>query len=229
MPEQKVDKKYCLKDNLGFVSLIQNTGNDLSIVNSARVSFGKKIEKLENKDKKLIKYLLEHSHGTPFEHNSLTFHVKTPIFVARQWMRHRICSFNEISGRYVELKDEFYIPQEFREQSKNNRQASVQSEKLDNSKLSELYQKSAFQSYQNYQRLLELGVAREQARGLLPLNIYTEFYFTCNLRSFLHFTSLRDHPGAQWEIRQYTKAMLEQVKKVFPETIRIWEELKNKT
>lgn len=222
-------KKYCLKDKLGFVNLVQETGDDLSIVNSARVSFGKRIEQIEDKDRKLIKYLLEHKHGTPFEHNSLTFHVKAPIFIARQWFRHRIASFNEISGRYVKLKDEFYVPQEFREQSKNNRQASIQSNQLDHSKLSELYQRSSREAYQNYQRLLELGVAREQARGLLPLNTYTEFYFTCNLRAFLHFIDLRDHQGAQWEIRQYAKTMLEQVQKVFPETIKIWEELKSKT
>ncbi|HEY9886119.1 MAG TPA: FAD-dependent thymidylate synthase, partial [Vampirovibrionales bacterium] len=117
---------FCLEDGIGYVSLIQHAGNDAMIVNSARVSFGKKIETIEEKDRKLIRYLLEHNHGTPLEHTSLTYLVKCPLFVARQWHRHRVgISINEISGRYVEVKDEFYIPNKFRKQSKSNRQASV--------------------------------------------------------------------------------------------------------
>ena len=101
---------YPLNDNTGSVQLIQSVGDDTGIVNSARVSFGKRIDSIEDKDKKLIKYLLEHEHGTPFEHNSLSFLIKAPLFVVQQHLRHRISSFNQISARYVEIKEEFYIP-----------------------------------------------------------------------------------------------------------------------
>ena len=225
MAEQET-KSYCLQDNLGFVALIQHTGDDLGIVNAARVSFGKRKELLDQGDKKLIKYLIKHQHGSPFEHNSLTFHVKAPIFVARQWFRHRIASYNEISGRYVELKEEFYTPREFREQSKDNRQASESSSSLNHGNLAKVFEESCKQSFRAYRDLLAQGVAREQARGILPLSLYTEFYFTCNLRAFLHFIDLREHNGAQWEIRQYALAMLTQVKELFPETVQIWAELK---
>jgi len=214
---------YPLNDNIGSVQLIQSVGDDTGIVNAARVSFGKRIDSIEEKDRKLIKYLLEHDHGTPFEHNSITFLVKAPIFVARQWFRHRIASFNEISGRYVEVKEEFYIPKEFRKQSTNNRQASIEGNELDNERANLIYVKTVKESFENYKELLALGVAREQARGVLPLNTYTEFYFTCNLRALLHFIKLRDHKNAQWEIQQYAKAMKEMAKEIFPETFRILE------
>lgn len=247
---------FCIGDEIGFVALIQSVGDDTSIVNSARVSMNKQSDALSpnrvfqdpsylaeeqswrkeqevkyneaEKDKKLIKYLLEHNHGTPFEHNSLTFHVKCPIFIARQWMRHRISSFNEVSGRYVEMKDEFYIPQSFRKQSASNRQASVNEglEPAFEEHSQVVYKKSMQDAFRHYQELLKAGVCREQARAVLPLGTYTEFYWTCNLRSFLHFVELRDHPGAQWEIQQYSKAMLEFVKNVFPVSIEVWSQLK---
>ncbi len=219
------NEDYCLKDNIGFVSLIDHCGNDLSVVNSARVSFGKRIDVMEEKDEKLIKFLLNHEHGSPLEHNSLTYLVKCPIFVARQWHRHRIgISINEISGRYTEIKEEFYIPLKFREQSKNNRQASIEGE-LNNQELLEIYKKSVDDSFSAYKKLLEGGVAREQARGVLPLTVYTEYYWTCNLRSLFHFVRLRDHDDAQYEIRQYASAMIRQAKNIFPKTIKIWEDL----
>jgi thymidylate synthase (FAD) len=234
---------YPLNDNIGSVQLVDSVGDDTGIVNSARVSFGKKIDSIEDKDRKLIKYLLEHEHGTPFEHNSLTFLVKAPIFVARQWFRHRIASFNEISGRYVEVKEEFYIPQNFRKQSENNRQASVD-EYVDNierydpnsPKANQSNQYGCFMhspkalvrehyeaSFTLYQELLSAGVCREQARAVLPLATYTEYYFTCNLRALLHFIKLRDHDGAQWEIQQYAKILKEIAKNIFPETFKIIE------
>lgn len=233
---------YVLNDNIGSVQLIQSVGDDSGIVNAARVSFGKQSSALSpvyntgftdeglkirinnaEKDRKLIKYLLEHNHGTPFEHNSLTFLIKAPLFVVQQHLRHRISSFNQISARYVEIKEEFYIPENFREQSKNNRQASIEGENLDNQKAREIYAESLKVSYSKYQELLNLGVAREQARGLLPHCTYSEYYWTCNLRSLLHFIKLRDHEGAQWEIQQYAKAMKEIAKEIFPETLKIWE------
>ncbi len=212
---------YVLNDEVGFVQLIQSVGDDTGIVNSARVSFGKKIDSIEDKDRKLIKYLLEHDHGTPFEHNSITFLVKAPIFIARQHFRHRISSFNEISGRYVEVKEEFYIPKEFRQQSTNNRQASIEGNELEHEKANLIYTKTVKESFENYKQLLALGVAREQARGVLPLTTYTEYYWTCNLRALLHFIKLRDHENAQWEIQQYAKAMKEIAKEIFPETFKI--------
>ncbi len=214
---------YPLNDKIGSVQLIQSVGDDTGIVNSARVSFGKRIDSIEDKDTKLIKYLLEHDHGTPFEHNSLTFLVKAPLFVVQQHLRHRISSFNQISARYVEIKEEFYIPENFRKQSTNNRQASIESNDLDNEKVKEIYTESLKVSYSKYQELLSLGVAREQARGLLPHCTYSEYYWTCNLRSLLHFIKLRDHANAQWEIQQYAKAMKEIAKNIFPETFKIWQ------
>jgi thymidylate synthase (FAD) len=221
---------FCLGDGIGFVALTDYMGNDAKIVNSARVSFGKQIEEVGEEDKKLLRYLLEHKHGTPLEHTGLTFLVKCPLFIRSQWMRHRVgSSFNEISGRYVEVKDEFYIPQKFRKQSASNRQASID-EFVEDENFADphLYKKTVGECLDTYKRLLDQGVAREQARGVLPQCTYTEFYWTCNVRSFLHFVHLRDHAGAQWEIQQYAKAMLEMAKEHFPETIGIWEGLERK-
>lgn len=226
--EAPSNSDFCLEDGIGYVSLIQHTGDDTIIVNSARVSFGKQISKLEERDMKLIRFLLEHSHGTPLEHTSLTYLVKCPLFVARQWHRHRVgISINEISGRYVEVKDEFYTPKIFRSQSKNNRQASVDSQFTDeqNQDCQDKYNEAIKACYDSYLKLIEAGVAREQARGVLPLSSYTQYYWTCNLRSLFHFVKLRDHSDAQWEIQRYAKAMLNQAKEFFPETIKIWEEL----
>lgn len=225
---------FCLGDEIGFVALVQHIGNDCSIVNAARCSFGKQVSEVEEKDRKLIKYLLEHNHGTPFEHNSLTFLVKCPLFIARQWHRHRIASINEISARYVEVKDEFYIPAKFRKQSTSNRQASVNEfvEDFVESEFGTLenplehYKALMESSFALYKLLLEAGVCREQARAVLPLATYTQFYWTVNLRAFLHFVELRNHPNAQWEIQQYAKAMLEQVETIFPHAIEIWKEVK---
>lgn len=218
---------FYLDDGLAFVSLIQHVGSDEMNVSSARVSFNKKVSVMEEKDKKLIKYLLTHDHLTTFEHNSLTFHIKTPIFIARQHFRSRIgSSFNEISGRYVELKDEFYVPTKFRKQSPSNRQASID-EFVDEATVRQGYLDVLELAYKNYTKLLEAGVSREQARGVLPLCTYTQYYWTCNLRSFLHFIGLRLHEGAQYEIRMLAEAMLKQVEPIFPVSIAAWKELKH--
>ncbi|MDX1918420.1 MAG: FAD-dependent thymidylate synthase [Candidatus Caenarcaniphilales bacterium] len=219
---------FCLGDGIGFCALIQTAGDDKIIINSARVSFGKQITEVADKDLKLIRFLLEHKHGTPLEHTSLTYLVKVPIFVARQWHRHRVgISINEISGRYVELQDEFYIPPAFRGQSKSNRQASVEGEfsEEEAKDARQAFEETVKVSYEAYKKLLEAGVAREQARGVLPMCTYTQYFWTCNLRSLFHFVGLRDHADAQYEIRQYAKVMLEQAKSHFPHTIKIWEEL----
>ena len=220
--------KFCLSDEVGFVALIDGYGDDTSVVNAARVSFGKKVTKISDKEERLIRFLLEHEHGSPLEHNSLTFLVKCPLFVARQWHRHRIgISINEISGRYTEMKEEFYVPKNFRQQSQSNRQASVEGSfsETEQEKLTGIFEESIKKSYEAYQELLELGVAREQARAVLPLSLYTQYYWTCNLRSLFHFVRLRDHNDAQHEMRQYASSMLDQAREFFPVCVKVWEEL----
>lgn len=219
-----------LKDNISSVELVQSVGTDKSVVNSARVSFGgDNNAELDSKDIKLIKYLLKHNHMSPFEHNSLTFKIVTPLFVARQWMRHRIgVSYNEISGRYVEVEDRVYTPIDFRQQAKSNRQASIEANSnLDQYKAHSIWEEAYKKSKETYDELLRLGVTREQARGILPQAMFTEFYFTCNLRSLIHFINLRDHEGAQWEIQQYAKAMYQLAQPIFPETFAALEEIEN--
>ena len=209
----------------GFVKLVDFMGSDLRAVSSARVSFGG-VSKGEEKDKLLIKYLVEHDHHSPFEHCYFQFHIKCPIFVARQWMRHRICSYNEISARYTEVKDEFYIPTEFRVQDIANRQGSVVSKDIDNKALLEIYNKSVEASYESYKKLLAAGVAREMARCVLPVSQYTQFYWTVNARSLLNFIKLRADSHAQYEIRVYAEAIKKIFKEKLPWTWQAFENLK---
>lgn len=211
----------------GFVKLIDFMGSDLRTVNAARVSFGG-VSKGEEKDKALIKYLMEHKHLSPFEHCTFQFHIKCPIFVARQWMRHRIASYNEVSARYTEVKDEFYIPSEFRVQDTHNKQGSLVSKDLDNKTLLKIYTDSIEASYNAYQRLLKAGVAKEMARGLLPVSQYTQFYWTVNARSLLNFISLRADGHAQYEIRVYAEAIEKIFKQKLPWTWAAFEALQNK-
>lgn len=215
----KTEEKTQIIDVLdkGFVKLVDFMGGDDRAVNSARVSFGG-VSKGEDKDKLLIKYLMEHDHHSPFEHCTFQFHIKCPIFVARQWMRHRICSYNEISARYTEVQDEFYIPSVFRVQDIQNRQGSLASKDLDNEKLLKIYNESVEASYQAYQKLLEAGVAREMARGILPVAQYTQFYWTVNARSLLNFITLRADNHAQYEIRVYAQAIAKMFKEKMPWT-----------
>ncbi len=189
----------------GFVKLVDFMGGDMRAVESARVSFGG-VSKGEDRDRKLLEYLLEHGHFSPFEHSVFQFHIKCPIFVARQWMRHRIASYNEISARYTEVHDEFYMPEEFRAQDTVNRQGSVEGG-LDHRKLSAEYSAAIEASYAAYQALLKAGVAREMARGVLPVSQYTQFYWTVNARSLLNFLDLRLDKHAQLEIRRYAEAI----------------------
>jgi thymidylate synthase (FAD) len=198
----------------GFVKLIDFIGGDTKVVLAARVSFDMTL-KGEEKDKKLIEYLLKHEHFTPFEHSVFQFHIKCPIFVARQWMRHRWGSYNEISARYTEVKDEFYIPKSFRIQDTKNKQGSLESDKLDNEKLIKLYKESIENSYKTYQELLKNGIAREMARMVLPVSQYTQFYWTVNARSLLNFIRLRTDEHAQYEIREYANV----ISKIFAENM----------
>jgi len=215
-----------LEDGISSASLIRTSGSDLDIVNAARVSYGKTSTIITERDKKLIKYLLEHHHTSPFEHNQLSFRIKAPIFVVRQWMRHRMNSYNEISYRYVEAPLEFYIPQHWRYQDAKNRQCSTGA--FTNDELLKAYKESLDYSAKTYKLLLEQGVAREIARGTLPLCTYTEFIFTCNLHSLMNFLTLRLHPGAQHEIRAYALALLDLALEFFPVTLHEWKQLQNK-
>lgn len=189
----------------GFVRLVDFMGGDLAVVQSARVSYAAE-SKGEEADRKLINYLLKNDHMTPFEQSVFKFHVSCPIFVMRQWIRHRMASYNEISGRYTEVKDEFYIPTVWRGQDLKNKQGSVAAN-VPNEELTRLLDSQVRACYETYQKLLKLGAAREMARMILPLNGYTQFYWTINARSLMNFISLRADAHAQWEIQKYAEAL----------------------
>lgn len=210
----------------GFIRLVDFMGSDNRVVSSARVSFGG-TSKGEERDKGLIKYLLEHRHHTPFEHCYFQFHVCCPIYVARQWMRHRWGSFNEISARYTQVKDEFYIPSHFRGQDIKNKQGSVEAH-LDDAKLQKLYEESVEASFSAYNKLIEAGVAREMARGVLPVCQYTQFYWSVNARSLLNFLQLRQDGHAQYEIRVYADAIAQIFKEKMPWSWEAFEALDKK-
>ena len=220
---------YIYDDNIGKVDYVDHMGTDLTIVNSARVSFGKQKDSLDQKDEKLISYLVEHKHTSTFEHNVVTFRCKVPLFVRSQHHRHRTWSYNEISRRYTDVNIQFYEPDSFRTQHKSNRQAS--NEELINPNLNETFNSilpvptfrvsDAVKNHHSkslnlFNTLIEKGVCREQARGILPQNLYTEYYATCNLNNLLKFISLRTHDGAQWEIRKLAEAMLDIATDLWP-------------
>jgi thymidylate synthase (FAD) len=213
----------------GFIRLVDSMGDDTSVVQAARVSLGQG-SKGEERDQKLINFLMRNNHGTPFEMVSFKFHVKCPIFVMRQWIRHRMGSFNEISGRYVEFEDEFYIPEQWRSQASKNKQGSageteplISWEPIGLSDASPQLNRICNQLYEVYNELLNQGVAREQARMILPVNLYTQFYWQVNARSLMNFLSLRMAPDAQWEIRQYAYRVWDVFRNKMPWTAAAWE------
>ena len=201
----------------GFVRLVDFMGGDQGVVDAARVSYGGKSRGAEA-DRKLIDYLMKHSHMTPFEHSVFKFHVKCPIFVMRQWIRHRMASYNEISARYTEVKDEFYVPAKWRAQDVKNKQGSVAAPTLDHAALTRKFEAQVKASLECYRELLSAGVARELARMILPVNAYTEFYWTINARSLMNFVTLRADKHAQWEIQQYGEATASVFKSRMPWT-----------
>ncbi|HBA60585.1 MAG TPA: FAD-dependent thymidylate synthase [Elusimicrobia bacterium] len=217
---------YPLLDK-GFVKLVDFMGGDQRAVDSARVSFGG-VSKGAERDRKLIEYLLANGHLSPFEHTVFQFHIKCPIFVARQWMRHRIASYNEVSARYTEVKDEFYTPAAFRVQDKNNKQGSLAAAGLDNEKLLKIYDASIKASFDSYSQLLKAGVAREMARMVLPVAQFTQFHWSVNARSLLNFLTLRLHEHAQYEIRQYAAAIKDIFSAKMPWTWEAFEKLNEK-
>lgn len=211
-----------LSDGISSVELIRVSGSDIDVANGARVSFGKFATQMTEREVQLIRYLMQHRHTSPFEHNQLSFRIKAPIFVVRQWMRHRMNSYNEISYRYVKAPLEFYIPNAWRKQHKVNRQAS-ELPYQDEAMLA-VYKNSIAEAVKAYETLLEQGVCREQARGLLPVCTYTEFIFTTNLLSLTHFLGLRMGEGAQYEIQVYAKALFELALPHFPVSLQAWQD-----
>lgn len=210
-----------LGDGISTIQIVRISGSDLDVVNAARVSYGKVSTQISERDQKLINFLIEHDHTSPFEHNQLSFRIKAPIFVVRQWMRHRMNSYNEISYRYVKAPVEFYVPPFWRKQDSANKQSSI--EEFQDESLRAAYLASIETSYKAYEQLLQAGVGRELARGLLPLCTYTEFIYTCNLHSLMHFIRLRTHKGAQAEIRAYAHALLKIAREYFPASIAAFE------
>ena len=193
----------------GFVRLDDCMASDLSVVNAARVSFAQRSEELSERDQGLIRFLMREKHSSPFEHSVFRFHVKCPIFVAREWMRHRN-SYNEWSARYSQLEPEFYLPEPEDVRTQVGKPGAYSFEPVD-AELAEHtreVQREAYQhAYQTYETLLERGVAKELARNVLPVGIYTMFYWTVNARSLMNFLSLRNSDTAQREIHRYAEAV----------------------
>jgi len=226
-------------DGIGAVEYVSHMGSDLTVVNSARVSFGKQKMTMDEKDEKLIKYLIKHRHTSTLEHNVVTFRFCVPLFVRSQHHRHRTWSYNEISRRYTDVDIKFYQPMGFRTQHKSNRQASNAEELIDpviipdlsdtdyGIKASSVVQEHNKNSLDLYNRLISEGVCREQARGVLPQNMYTEYYGTTNLNNLLKFVDLRTHVGAQWEIQKVAEATLAIAEDLWPITVKSYQEIRN--
>jgi thymidylate synthase (FAD) len=231
----------------GFVAVKDKLGSDITPVNAARISFGKEVAEFDpEKDGKLLDYLASHGHTSPYRHAVIQFHIKAPEVVLRQWWKHIIgcewtagqgsfkdTAWNELSGRYVEFEPEFYVPEVFRPQSKDNKQASdegdlsdeltgmVDNEMLNNPlSVREIYDQNLSNSYRTYEAMLEAGVAKEQARMVLPITFYTELYWTVSLQAVAHFCKLRIHEGAQWEIQEYAKAIQTLTEREFPNAFK---------
>ncbi len=223
---------YSVLDH-GHVALVESMGNDLSIVRNARVSYDAEWRTGEDsgKDEKLIKYLVKNNHTSPFECVQFTFDIKCPIFVARQLLRHRTLSANEISARYAELPEEFYIPdlQQMGVQHSDNKQMRdadiILPEDVANNIRDEMTKQNK-EAFNLYHSMIERGLARELARTVLPVGTYTHLFFTMNLHNLMHFIKLRSNSHAQYEIRVYSDAILEIIKSVVPVSVAAFEEYK---
>ena len=219
----------------GFIEVIDSLGNDLTVVNSARVSFGKRKEVYDKSDERLVRYLAKYKHFSPFRHLQVQFHVKAPEFVMRQWYKHVVGiettsnsatkdhAWNEISGRYVPVED-FYTPSVFRKQSEDNKQATEGAIE-DQDKALQHWNTAMLHVKDQYQKLLDMGVGKEQARAILPLNQYTEVYWTASFQAIMNFIELRAEKTSQWEIQEYAKTLQKLMFDVFPKTTKIWSEV----
>ena len=209
IPEVVTENTIRVLDH-GFVRLDEAMASDLSVANGARVSFARRKEELDESDVGLIKFLMRERHASPFEHSVFRFHIRCPIFVSREWMRHRWSSFNEFSLRYAKASDEFYVPDAGDVRTQVGKPGAYTFEPVEpalaeetRDALREVYD----HAYSTYERLVEAGVAREVARSVLPVGAYTEFYWTVNARSLMNFVSLRNSENAQREIRRYAEAV----------------------
>ena len=220
----------------GFVRLIDWMGTDERVCEAARLSY-KSPSKGAEQDKKLISYLWRNKHTSPFEMIKCTLNIKLPIFVMRQYVRHRMQNLNEVSARYTELPNEFYIPVEWRKQDTKNKQGGVVEEDWNdkswykgihskNQDLSANLENHCHASYELYQKMLADGVAREMARMVLPVNIYTEIYVCWDMKNLLHFITLREDSHAQAEIQEYGKAIRKIVQELFPWTLEAFDKYK---
>jgi len=211
----------------GYVRLVDSMGTDISIVRAARVSYAAQ-PRGDGQDERLLRYLLEHKHTSPFEHVQFTFEVCAPIFVFRQWHRHRTWSFNEVSGRYTALPEACFVPapDTITTQSTSNKQMRTAQLHPDAARFAALIRASNLAARIAYEKLLEEGCPRELARVVLPLSQYSSMFATVDLHNLLHFLELRLHEHAQREIQVYAEAMLELVRQVVPATITQWENLR---
>ena len=212
----------------GFVRLDNCMADDYSVVNSARVSFARNTEEeveMTDADAGLINFLMRERHGTPFEHNAFRFHVKCPVFVAREWFRHRIGSFNEFSARYSEVPNEMFVPElsEVREQTgKPGAYKFKQMEMSNSMRTRDIITEANASAYEAYAEMLALGVAKELARTVLPMGMFTQFYWTVNARALMNFLSLRTDENAQLDIRKYAEAVESLFSEEMPTTYKSW-------
>ena len=205
----------------GFVKYIDHMGNDLRTVNAARISFNKHKEVFDEKDAELIDYLMEHQHFGPGRHNYMTFHIKAPIFILRQWMRYKLGDFNEISSRYVNQEEaDYFVPSEYRVQAKFNKQGSESSLTGEVQHIcDDIYINAMEGAFYSYKALIDKGVCREQARCILPVGMYSEVYWTASLQSIAHFIFQREDVHAQKEIQDFAKAVKTIALQHFPKTL----------
>ncbi len=220
----------------GYIEVVDKLGDDLTPVNAARVSFGSKSETFEEKDRRLSKFLIKHKHFSPFRHQHVMMILKAPEFVMRQWYKHVVGiettsssvtkdhAWNEISGRYIPVQ-EYYYPEVWRKQSEDNKQASEgELDDLHQKRMSMIYNTFMNQVEMAYETMISSGVAKEQARIVLPLSQYTQVWWTASFQSVMNFIELRDEPTAQVEIQEYARALKEIMLETFPETTKLWSE-----
>jgi len=220
----------------GYIEVVDTLGDDLTPVNAARVSFGSKSETFEEKDRRLSKFLIKHKHFSPFRHQHVMMILKAPEFVMRQWYKHVVGiettsssvtkdhAWNEISGRYIPVQ-EYYYPEVWRKQSDDNKQASEgELDELQQKRMDMIYKTFMNNVEMAYETMVNAGMAKEQARIVLPLSQYTLVYWTASFQSIMNFIELRDEPTAQWEIQQYAKSLKEVMLEIFPETTKLWSE-----
>ena len=218
----------------GYIEVVDKLGDDLTPVNAARVSFGDRSNTFEEKDRKLSKFLIKNKHFSPFRHQHVMLIIKAPEFVMRQAYKHVVGiettsnsstkdhAWNEISGRYTPVSD-YYIPEVWRKQSEDNKQASEgELDDLQQKRMSHIYERYLLDVERVYETMVDAGMAKEQARVVLPLSQYTEVYWTASFQAIMNFIDLRDEKTAQWEIQQYAKCLKEMMYDIYPETVKIW-------